>query len=82
MQAVVEFVKEHLQPAWKAKQVDRDAFRLITRKVADKVLQAAPREAKPLLQDPEIGSKYLTETRRSKIGKLVDGYVVKHGKSA
>ena len=50
MQAVVEYVKEHLQPAWKAKRIDRDAFRLITRKVAEKVLQAAPREAKPLLQ--------------------------------
>ena len=50
MQAVVDFVKDHLQPAWKAKRVDRDAFRLITRKVAEKVLQAAPREAKSLLQ--------------------------------
>ena len=50
MQVVVDFVKDHLQPAWKAKRVDRDAFRLITRKVAEKVLQAAPREAKPLLQ--------------------------------
>lgn len=46
----MEYVKEHLQPAWKAKRIDRDAFRLITRKVAEKVLQAAPREAKPLLQ--------------------------------
>ena len=34
------------------------------------------------LQDPDIGHKYLTEARRIKIGKLVDGYVAKHGKAA
>ena len=34
------------------------------------------------LQDPDIGNKYLTEARRTKIGKLVDGYVAKHGKAA
>lgn len=38
---MVEFVKELLQPSWKAKQIDRDAFRLITRKVTEKVPRAA-----------------------------------------
>ena len=37
MQAIVDFVKKHLQPAWKSQLVDRDAFRTITKKVTEKV---------------------------------------------
>ena len=42
MQALVEFIKQHLQPAWKSKRVDRDAFRLITRKVTEKARLLLP----------------------------------------
>ena len=49
-QAVVEFVKERLQPSWKAKQIDRDAFRLITRKVTEKVPSIAALCGAPCVQ--------------------------------
>ena len=41
---------------------------------------AAPAEVKPFLKDPNIGALYLNTARKAKIGRVVDGYVAKHGK--
>lgn len=72
-------MKEALKPAWKAQTINRDSFKLIARKAVDKVMIAAPLESKRFDPGSDWGAQFLTDARKVKIQKLVDGYVVKHG---
>ena len=82
VQALMAFVKDALKPAWKEKRIDRDSFKLIARKAVDKVMVAAPLEAKRFDDTLHWGPQFLNDTRKVKIQKLVDGYVLKHSQPA
>ncbi|KAK9812611.1 hypothetical protein WJX72_000538 [[Myrmecia] bisecta] len=77
-QAITEYVKEVLKPAWKAKRLSRDAFKLVAKKTVDKVMSALPSEGVQVGDNAAAAAAYLNDLRRDKIKRLVGSYVAKY----
>ncbi|KAL8059487.1 hypothetical protein ABFX02_03G091400 [Erythranthe guttata] len=76
--ALVEFVKELLKPAWKEGRMSRDAHKTVVKKVVDKVSGAIPVDHIPKTQDKV--DQYLSVSK-PKIAKLVQAYVERSQKA-
>ncbi|VFR00239.1 unnamed protein product [Cuscuta campestris] len=70
--ALVEFVKEILKPAWKEGRMSKEEHKTIVKKVVDKVTITMQGDHVPKTQDKI--SQYLTHSK-PKINKLVQAYV-------
>lgn len=75
--AVADHVKEVLKPTWKGGHMSKDAFKNIVKKAVDKVVAALPPHHIPKSQ--EKVDQFMSSSR-SKISKLVQGYIDKYQK--
>lgn len=75
-QAVTEYVKEIMKPAWKAQKLSREAFKTIAKKAVDKVLTTQGTTNFPDNADGVVA--FMTELRKEKIRKLVQQYLEKY----
>lgn len=75
-QAVTEYVKEIMKPAWKAQKLSREAFKTIAKKAVDKVLTTQGTANFPDNADGVVA--FMTELRKDKIRKLVQQYLEKY----
>ncbi|CAL5345009.1 unnamed protein product [Camellia sinensis] len=76
--ALIDFVKELVKPAWREGHLSKDAHKVIVKKAVDKVLSTTQPHQAP--NTAESIQQYL-DASQQKISKLVEGYVVKYGKS-
>lgn len=76
--ALVEYVKEVLKPSWKEGHMSKDAYKVIVKKVVDKVSGTLQSHQVPKSQ--ENVDQYM-EQSQAKIAKLVQGYVEKFRKA-
>ncbi|ERM93742.1 hypothetical protein AMTR_s00004p00261980 [Amborella trichopoda] len=76
--ALVDFVKELLKPFWREGRLSKDAHKTVVKKAVEKVLSAMHPNQIP--GTTESINQYLS-TSRTKIRKLVEGYVAKYAKS-
>lgn len=76
--AVAEYVKEVLKPTWREGHMGKEAFKTIAKKAVDKVIGTLPSHHIPKSQ--EKVDQFMTSSR-SKISKLVQGYVDKYLKA-
>ncbi|KAJ7968592.1 Zinc finger CCCH domain-containing protein 27-like [Quillaja saponaria] len=76
--ALIELVKELLKPTWREGNLSKEAHNVIVRKSVDKVLCTLQPHQFPCTTD---NVKHYLSSSRSKITKLVEGYVDKYGKS-
>lgn len=76
--AVAEYVKEVLKPTWREGRMSRDAFKTIVKKAVDKVTGSLPSHHVPKSQ--EKVDQFMASSR-SKVSKLVQGYVDKYLKA-
>lgn len=78
-QAITEFVKEVMKPAWRSQKLTREAFKNIAKKTVDKVLSTAQQSAGgPPLDSREGIMGFMTGGRLEKIRRLVEGYLSKY----
>ncbi|XP_052181669.1 protein FRIGIDA-ESSENTIAL 1 [Diospyros lotus] len=75
---LVDHVKELVKPIWHEGLLSKDAYKVIVKKSVDKVLSTVLPHQIP--STSESIKQYLSASER-KLSKLVDGYVVKYGKS-
>ncbi|KAM1154323.1 hypothetical protein ACFX19_037325 [Malus domestica] len=76
--ALVDLVKELLKPKWREGSLSKDAHNMIVKRAVEKIISAfQPHQIPPTI---ETVIQYLSVCR-PKISKLVEGYVVKYGKS-
>ncbi|XP_043703174.1 uncharacterized protein LOC122653265 [Telopea speciosissima] len=76
---LVEFVKEMVKPFWHEGHLSKDAHKTIVKKAVDKVIGTLEPHQVP--STTESINQYLSFSR-SKISKLVEGYVDKYAKSS
>ncbi|XP_042475560.1 protein FRIGIDA-ESSENTIAL 1-like [Macadamia integrifolia] len=76
---LIEFVKELLKPYWLEGHLSKDAHKTIVKKAVDKVMGTLQPHQIP--STTEAINQYLSFSR-SKISKLVEGYVDKYAKSS
>ncbi|CAH9141678.1 unnamed protein product [Cuscuta epithymum] len=74
--ALVEFIKDLLKPTWHLGFVSRDAYKIIVKKTADKVMGALNPQQIP---DTSESVKEYLSCAQPKLEKLVNGYVDKYG---
>ncbi|XP_042519955.1 protein FRIGIDA-ESSENTIAL 1-like isoform X2 [Macadamia integrifolia] len=77
--ALVDFVKELIKPSWREGHLRKDAHKSIVKKAVEKVISTLQLHQVPTT--PELINQYLSSSR-SKIAKLVEGYVDKYVKSS
>ncbi|KAI8567726.1 hypothetical protein RHMOL_Rhmol02G0143800 [Rhododendron molle] len=76
--ALVDFVKELVKPKWREGHLSKDAHKIIVKRAVEKVLNTLQPQQTPSTE--ESIKQYLSASEQ-KISKLVEGYVVKYGKS-
>ncbi|KAL6992529.1 hsp70 nucleotide exchange factor fes1 [Sarracenia purpurea var. burkii] len=76
--ALVDLVKELVKPSWREGHLSKDAHKMIVKKAVDKVLSTLQSHQTP--STAESVKQYLSASQ-PKISKLVEGYVVKYGRS-
>ncbi|XP_057972434.1 zinc finger CCCH domain-containing protein 55-like isoform X2 [Malania oleifera] len=76
--SLVEFVKELLKPTWKDGQISKEAYKIIVKKVVDKVTSTV--QGAHIPQTQEKIDHYLSFSK-PKLTKLVQAYLEKHQKS-
>ncbi|XP_060202964.1 protein FRIGIDA-ESSENTIAL 1-like isoform X2 [Lycium barbarum] len=76
--ALVDFVKELLKPTWHEGRLMKDAYKMIVKKAVDKIINSLTPDQIP--DTTESINQYLSVSK-SKVAKLIEGYVEKYGKS-
>ena len=79
--AVTALVKEFLMQPFKSGNITKDQFKTIAKKAVDKVVGAIPSSGVGSVPNTIEGlESFVTEARKVKIKKLVEGYVGKYNK--